>query len=108
MENGKQNRGLRLENGKFAKGSNGGHHGVKGRSGRKADPFIAECNRLIDDQVLPKMRTYLASASPEDVGFRWAADRLLEYGKGKPIQPVVQVDPEEAIPFTLKLMTAQE
>jgi hypothetical protein len=75
----------------FAKGEDarrGG--GKKGRSGRKPVYFIQACSDLTDDLVLPKVQAYLAQAKadPSDAAWRWCADYVTNYGKGKPTQPV--------------------
>jgi hypothetical protein len=63
---------------------------VKGRSGRKPNGFVAECGRLTDEAVLPKVQAYLlkAKVEPSDPTWRWCADYVTGYGKGKPTQPV--------------------
>jgi len=63
-------------------------HGLPGRSGRKPIEFKAECSDLTDAEVLPRIREYLRTADPSDQGWRWAADWLANYGKGRPVQAV--------------------
>lgn len=64
-------------------GNPGNSGGKKGRSGRKTLEFKVECERLADDEVLPKMQTYLSTKSPDDPSWRWCADKVLEYSKAK-------------------------
>ncbi len=69
-------------------GNPGNTGGKPGRSGRKSNDFIAECAELANDLVLAKIRAHLAIAGPEDPAWRWCADYVSGYGKGKPTQPV--------------------
>jgi hypothetical protein len=71
-------------------GNPGNSGGKKGRSGRKSNDFVAECGRLTDEYVLPKVMEYLRTHSPSglDPTWRWCAEYVSGYGKGKPTQPV--------------------
>lgn len=66
--------------------------GKPGRSGRKPIAFVAECERITDTLILPKLEQYVSSHSPDDEGYRWAATKLLEYAKGKPAAVQVTVN----------------
>lgn len=92
--------------GRFTPGNSGGK---AGRSGRKPHAFVEACGRIVDNVVLPKVRSYLAAHSPADAGWRWCADKLMDYGKGKPAQ-VIQHAGAEGGPmrFTLKIGDSAE
>ena len=69
----------------------GGNPGNKG-GGRKPIEFKAECERITDTLILPKLEQYVSSHTPDDEGYRWAATKLLEYAKGKPAAVQVTVN----------------
>lgn len=58
--------------------------GKKGRSGRKPLAFVAECDRLADSAVLPKVEAYLAKGRPDDPAWRWCAEYVSRYTKTEP------------------------
>jgi hypothetical protein len=59
--------------------------GLPGRSGRKPSEFVAECSRLTDDEVLPKVERYLrGKADPSDPAWRWCASYVTDLSKPKP------------------------
>jgi hypothetical protein len=62
--------------------------GRKGVGGRKTLEFKAECARLADEDVLPKLARTLAEAGPDDAAWRWAAEKVLDYSKQKVAQNV--------------------
>ncbi len=41
---------------------------------------------------LPRLTTYIAQHDASDAGYRWALDRLLDRGWGKPTQPISGTD----------------
>lgn len=93
----------RRKNGTYAPGTNGGAHGVKGRSGPKPLSFKLECERLTDEVVLPKIAAYLAGNQPRDDAWRWAARFVADYAKGKPAQTVThQGNPEVPLEVTVQ------
>ena len=51
-------------------------------AGKKAIDFKEECGRLIDEIVLPKLRTYVQEHDPSDPWYCWAVEKLLECGEG--------------------------
>jgi hypothetical protein len=57
--------------------------GKKGRSGRKKIDFIRECERIVDNILLPKLREKIESGKPDDPAFRWASEKVLDYSKSK-------------------------
>jgi hypothetical protein len=85
-------------------------HGQPGRSGRKPDAFRAECARLCDGVLLLKLRAYVTEKEIDAPGYKWAADRLLEYGKGKPIQYVAAPEDHDGdvIPFPVRIVDARD
>jgi len=58
--------------------------GQPGRSGRKPLAFLAECELLADNTVLPKVDAYLRAADPSDPAWRWCAQYVTEYSKQRP------------------------
>lgn len=64
-------------------GNPGNSGGKKGRSGRKKIEFKAECERLSDYEILPRLEAKIKAATPDDQAWRWAADKVLEYSKAK-------------------------
>ena len=62
--------------------------GKPGRSGRKTLEFKAECARLADEEVLPKLAQKIADSGPDDAAWRWAAEKVLDYSKQKIAQGV--------------------
>lgn len=57
--------------------------GVRGRSGRKPNDFIAECQRLADAVALPKIAAHLEKADPEDGAWRWCVEYVSKYVKSE-------------------------
>lgn len=93
-------------NGRFATGADPRRGvGKPGRSGRKPLAFVAACARLVDSQVLPKVEKYLAGKpNPSDPAWRWCADYVTTYGKGKPPQQLTVAGQDgEQVRFTLSL-----
>lgn len=73
--------------GAFKKGTDarrGG--GKKGRSGRKPLEFKAECDRLTNAEVLPRVERYLVASDAGDPAWRWAAEFVAGYSKQKPTE----------------------
>lgn len=56
-------------------------------AGRPPNALLAACQAVVLGE-LPRLTTYVAKHGPADVGYRWALDRLLERGWGKPMQPL--------------------
>lgn len=52
----------REKNGRFPKGSNGGHHGAKGRSGRKPEYFYERARELATDPTAWDVQLAMAKA----------------------------------------------
>ena len=77
----------------------GGNPGNAG-GGRKPIEFKAECERITDTLILPKLEQYVSSHEPNDEGYRWAATKLLEYAKGKPA--AVQVNVTQTVNYLLE------
>jgi hypothetical protein len=79
--------------------------GKPGRSGRKPDAFLAECERLTDAEVLAKVRAYLKrkDTGPADPWWWKCAEYVTGYGKGKPAQSVKVSQDEDAPPFRFTL-----
>lgn len=80
-----------------------GNPGNKG-GGRKTAAFAQECERLADQVVLAKVAAYLdahdlGTNRDEDANWKWCADYVTGYGKGKPTQPLSA--PPEGTTFTL-------
>ena len=99
-KNGAQNG--RRSNGTYVKGTNGGAGGQPGRSGRKPIEFKAECARIALEE-LPRIAEYLAKHKPDDAGYRWAYDRMSDYGLGKPTQVVThQGDADQPIEVSVE------
>ncbi len=69
-------------------GNPGNSGGKKGRSGRKTLAFAAACAELTDGIVLSKVQRHLRARGPTDPAWRWCAEYVTGYGKGKPVQPV--------------------
>jgi hypothetical protein len=70
----------------------GGVRGNRGGTGRPQIAFKAECESICNALLLPAIRAYLAGHDPADPGYRWAADKMLEYGQGRPVQRVEGAD----------------
>jgi hypothetical protein len=64
-----------------------GNPGNRG-GGRKTLEFKAECARLADEEVLPKLAQKIADSGPDDAAWRWAAEKVLDYSKQKIAQGV--------------------
>lgn len=81
-----------VKSGTFQKGDDPrrGRGPAKGHGGRPPIVFKMACSDLTDNQVLPKVQTYLEStkADPSDSSWRWCAQFVADYGKGKPTQHV--------------------
>ena len=87
-------------------GNPGNSGGKKGRSGRKPLAFAAACEALVDTVVLEKVSAYLhkARANPEHPAWRWCAEYVTNYGKGKPAQRVTLTgDEDEPLVMTFKM-----
>lgn len=69
--------------------NSGGTPGNPG-GGRKPNKFVAECARAADEDVLPKCVAYLQTHNLADdaAAWKWAAEYVTNYGKGKPVQPI--------------------
>ncbi len=81
---------------KMPVGAHPGNTGGKpGRSGRKPIWFIGECEGLADEVVLPKIRDYLQEKLPDDAGWRWAAELVVGYAKGKVPQHITLANDED-------------
>jgi len=91
--------------GRFKKGTDARRAvGRKGVGGRKTLEFKAECSRLADEEVLPKLAAKLATGSPDDAAWRWAAQTVLEYSKQKAAQDVnLGAQPGQGFAFSLNL-----
>lgn len=77
----------------------------KGTGGRPRLAVLAECGRILDETVLPKLETYVKQHTPEDAGWRWAADRLMDYGWGKPMPHVPAENTDsDVIPFAIRIV----
>lgn len=77
----------------------------KGQGGRPSSEFITQCSGIFDEAVLPQIKAYVTSHSPDDTGYRWAVDHLLAYGKGKPVQPVgPALTDDDVIPFAVRIV----
>ena len=61
-------------------------------AGRPPIAFKAECESICNALLLPAIRAYLAENDPSDPGYRWAADKMLDYGQGRPVQRVEGAD----------------
>lgn len=83
-----------------------GNPGNKG-GGRKTLEFKAECARLADEEVLPKLAAKLADSNPDDPAWRWAAQTVLDYSKQKVTQTLtVGAEDGQVIAFTMNLGAA--
>lgn len=83
-------------------------HGLPGRSGRKPNWFAAECAKAAEDQVLPKCVKYLEEHELADdaSAWKWAAEYVTNYGKGRPGQHLTLAeDPEAPISSPLAELT---
>ena len=71
-------------------GNPGNRGGKPGRSGRKRMEFVEQCAALTDSAVLTRVRAYLKDAKnkPSDPAWRWCAEYVTNYGKGRPPQEV--------------------
>ena len=83
-------------------------HGKKGRSGHPTIELYQKCRGMTFETILPKLKAYIEAGDhdPDDPGFRWAAERIMDRGFGKPTQQVdvAAVDAEgERKVFTLEL-----
>jgi hypothetical protein len=59
----------REKNGRFPKGSNGGHHGAPGRSGRKPAAWREACETaLAESQAIPVLKEIISGDIHEQVG----------------------------------------
>lgn len=67
-----------------------GAGGKKGKSGRKTLEFKRECEHLTDAEVLEKVRAYLEgcpripSEPAKFAVFKWCAEYVTQYARGKP------------------------
>jgi hypothetical protein len=66
--------------------------GKKGRSGRKTNDFIAECQRLADEVVLEKVGAKLVASDPDDPAWRWSAEYVSKYVKSEAPKQVALTD----------------
>lgn len=94
--------------GRFKKGADPRRAvGRKGVGGRKPLEFKAECARLADEEVLPKLAAKLADSNPDDPAWRWAAQTVLDYSKQKVGQNLtVGASDGQVIEFTMNLGAA--
>ena len=82
--------------------------GKKAHIGRPTIELYQKCRGMTFETILPKLKAYIEAGDhdPDDPGFRWAAERIMDRGFGKPTQQVdvAAVDAEgERKVFTLEL-----
>lgn len=70
--------------------------------GRPPNWFAAKCGEIANELVLPECERYLREHTLADdaAAWRWAAQYVTDYGKGRPVQPVdldATVPHEEAL-----------
>ena len=53
-------------------------------AGRPSSDFISECTSMSEDLIVPLLWEHLATHNPIDVGWRWAAGKVLAYAHGEP------------------------
>lgn len=74
-------------------GAHAGNTGGKpGRSGRKPNAFIDECERLTDAIALPKIAAYLIASTPDDQAWRWCVEYVSKYTKTEAPKRVIPED----------------
>lgn len=76
------------KSGTFAEGDDPrrGKGPPKGSGGRPPNKFKQDCSDLTDTVILTKAQKYLRAKTPKDPAWRWCAQFVADYGKGKPTQ----------------------
>jgi len=96
LKNSEQISELRDARGQLRGGIRGNTGGKKGRSGRKSNDFIAECQRLADEVVLAKVGAKLVASDPDDPAWRWSAEYVSKYVKSEAPKQVALTDGDGA------------
>ena len=101
----------RPNSGQFPKGGpqGPGRGPEKGNGGRPPNEFALRCAHLTETVVLNKVTAYLAKddIEPNDAAWRWCAEYVTEYSKGKPV-PIMQAEEtDEPVVYGLRILSAK-
>jgi hypothetical protein len=97
--------GPKTGNGRFEHGADSRRgYGKPGRSGRKPLAFVEQCEALVDDAVLTRVRDYLNDKrhQPDDAAWRWCAEYVTRYTKAEP-KRAVEIGTRDDLPIRFKL-----